>query len=358
MLLRLRCTSALFPVFLLSGLMLMGCDGEDAKRKRSAKAHLVETTQASYQTMAIERTLPGTLQAQREVRIINQTEGLLTELFVYPGDMVEVGTTLATLDEALLKAELIKAQASRNQAQIDLKRLKDLAPRKLASESEIAQAQTQLDIARAEVKLKQAELAHTRITSPIDAVVSERHVESGDVLPRHTHILSLLDTSALKLEIHLSELLLPLVSIGNPVDIRIDALPGQVYTGSITRIFPSIDRNTRKGTIEISLSPVPEGALPGQLSRVTIKAASQTRLMIPYDAVRHDKQGSYVYSVKDGKALRSYITTGIQQDELIEVIDGLDENQRIVSKGFFGLKDGMTLKYVEKASQPEQVNQP
>lgn len=334
-------------VLLITALLVTACSDSSSNKPRPAEsAHLVETQLVQYQDLAASRTLPGTLQAIREVNISNQIQGILTELNVYPNDHVSQGQTLARLDDTLTRAELKKAQAALNQATIDLRRLKNLAPRKLASESDIAQAQTQKDIAASELELKKAELSYTDIRAPFTGIVSERLVEPGDVLPMHQHIVSLIDTSSLKIEVNISELLLPVIEAGYMVDIKIDALGDQHFTGEITRIYPAIDKNTRRGTIEIMLKPVPEGARPGQLSRVTIHTKSKSRLMIDYDAVRYDKQGSYVYLVHNNQAIRTAITPGLQLGKQIEILDGLKAEQRIVSNGFFGLKDRAQIKDV------------
>jgi len=344
-------TSLKVVISLLFSLLFSACDNSDSTgSKRKKPAHLVETVITGYQNVSASRTLPGTLQPVREVQIINQAPGLLLKLPVYPGDKVKTGQTLAQLDDTIIKAEVQKAQATLNQARVDLRRLKDLAPRKLASESEVAQAQTRKDIAASELQLKQTEFKHSHIRAPIDGVISARMVEPGDVLPIHTQLLTLIDTTSLKAEIHLSELLLPLIEPGNAVDIQIDALGPQTFKGKIQRIYPSIDRDTRRGTIEITLSPVPKGAIAGQLCRVSLHTLSKSRLMIPYNSIRHDKQGAYVYVLNAEKALRVNITTGIQQGQLIEVLSGLNENQEIISKGFFGLKHNMNVKKVNPAN--------
>lgn len=355
-----------FSVILASMLFLTACDSGSEKPKRERPAHLVETVLASYQDISASRTLPGTLQAIREIQIINQAPGLLLELPVYPGDKVITGQTLAQLDDTLLKAEKQKALATLNQAKVDLRRLKDLAPRKLASESEIAQAQTRKDIAYSELQLKQTEFKHTHITAPIDGFISARMAEPGDVMPLHSPLLSLIDTTSLKAEINLSELLLPLIEIGNTVEISIDALGNQTFNGQIKRIYPSIDKNTRRGTIEIILHPVPKDARAGQLCRVTIHTKSKSRLMIPYDTIRFDKQGAYVYILNNDVTQRVNITIGLQQEQLVEVLDGINAQQEVISKGFFGLKDKMKVKkvntdsaeksQVEKTSQPAAIN--
>ena len=181
-------------------------------------------------------------------------------------------------------------------------------------------------------------------------MISQRLVEPGDVIPLHNHLLTLIDTTSLKAEIHLSELLLPLIKTGNQVEISIDALGDHKFKGHIQRIHPVIDKNTRQGTIEVVLNPVPVGAITGQFCRVTIHTQSKSRLMIPYDTVRHDKQGAYVFAYTDNRAKRINISTGIQHDDLIEVLDGLSDQQQIISKGFFGLKDGMSVKVISSPS--------
>jgi len=308
----------------------------------------VETVQATLQNSSVQQTISGTLQPIRSVRIINQVPGLLTSLPVYPGDIVKQGQTLVKLDDKILISELRKAQATLKQTKVDYRRLQDLAPRKLASESEVAQAQTLSEISAADLNLKQTEFNHSTIKAPISGVISHRLAEPGDVIPLHTHLLTLIDTSSLKAEIQLSELLLPLISMGNRVEVTIDALGNQRFNGTIKRIYPVIDKDTRRGTIEIVLNPVPEGALAGQFCRVSIATQSKSRLMIPYDTVRHDKQGAFVFTIKDGKAMRTNITTGIQQADFIEVLEGLTDQQAIISKGLFGIKDNMKVKLVTR----------
>lgn len=338
-------------ICLLCSLLLTGCsDPASNPASRKPAEHLVETVQASLQNSSVKQTISGTLQAIRTVRIINQVPGLLTSLPVYPGDIIKQGQTLVELDDKILKAEVHKAQATLKQTRVDYRRLKDLAPRKLASESDVAQAQTLSEIAASELNLKQTEFNHSTIKAPIAGVISQRLAEPGDVIPLHTHLLTLIDTSSLKAEIQLSELLLPLISMGNSVEVTIDALADKRFKGTIKRIHPVIDKDTRRGTIEIVINPVPRGALAGQFCRVSITTQSKSRLMIPYDTVRHDKQGAFVFILNNKKAIRTNITTGIQQGDFIEVLEGLTDQQAIISKGLFGIKDNMNVKLISRKS--------
>lgn len=318
--------------------LLTACSSDDDSAKRRKPAHLVETTQVKLKDISLQTTLPASLEAIRTVHIFNQEQGLLKSLPHYEGDAVQQGELLASLDNALIKSDLNKAQATLKQAQLDLKRLKNLVPRKLASEDQIAKAKTAVNIAEAEVDHQQTRLTHTQIVSPFNGIISTRLVEPGDVIPLYSHMLTLIDTSSLKARVYISELLLPLIKQDDPVMIKIDALGDQAFDGRVVRIYPTIDADTRRGVVEINLSPVPEGALPGQLSRITLSTDTRPRLMIPFDTVRHDNQGTYVFRVENNIARRVNIHTGIQQNEDIEILDGLNENDIIVSKGFFGLE--------------------
>ncbi|MCW8955593.1 MAG: efflux RND transporter periplasmic adaptor subunit [Gammaproteobacteria bacterium] len=324
---------------ILTFFIITACsDDQAAKNQKTRPVHKVLTVEVASQQVSIQKILPGTLTAQRKVQIFNQEEGLLTTLPFYEGDRVAKDSLLASLDDALIRAELSKATAALKQTKLDLDRVKNLLPRKLASEDEVAKARTAVDIAQAELNHQQTRLSYTRIRAPFDGIISERNVEPGDVVPVHSHMLSLIDTSSLKARVYVSELLLPLIKINDPVTIKIDALGDAIYSGQVIRSHPTIDANTRRGIIEVELSPVPEGALPGQLCRISLNTQTAERIMIPFDAVRHDKDGAYVFRVIDNKAIKTSIRTGVQSDQIIEVLDGINIGDRIVNQGFFGLK--------------------
>ena len=167
----------LIHLLLIGVLTTTGCSDQPATSKQRQKsAHLVEVTQPELREVSIDKTLTGTLQAIRSVQIFNQEEGLLTKLPYYEGDVVEQGEQIAQLEDASVRADLAKATANLKQAELDLKRLKDLIPRKLASEDEVAKARTAVDVAKAEVIQNQIRLDYTKITAPFTGTISERLV--------------------------------------------------------------------------------------------------------------------------------------------------------------------------------------
>ncbi len=338
-------------------LLLTACEVQSPAQSKGklASALPVEVDRAVRSSLSARFTITGTLEATREVQIFNQEIGTIIELPFSEGDRVKEGDKLARLDDALIRAQLDKATATHKQAEVDLNRLTKLIKRNLASQDEVAQARTALELARAEEDLLRTRLNRTRIHAPFDGVVSQRNREPGDVVPLHSHILTVIDPASLRARIAVSELILKDLQIGTAVQLRIDALGDQRFPGTITRVHPTVDPGTRKGTVDVELNPVPQGALPGQLSRIEIESTAAPRLTVKFSAVRHDTEGEYVFLVNDDKtAQRKQLTSGHRFGDRIEVIDGLQENQRVVIKGFLGLSDGSLVEIVGQPSAAQK----
>lgn len=328
-------------------LILSGCSDTTSNKSphKQRPAQLVELNTVRFEAIQHKSQRTGTLKARKTIRIFNQEEGSLTALPFYEGDPVKKGDILLKIDDLLLRAQFDKARATLSQAQQDLKRLQKLRKKRLVAEDEVNRARTALNVAEAEQRLLSTRLSYTTLAAPIDGIISERLAETGDVAPRHTHLLTLIDTTTLITEVAVSDLLISSLLVGDSVDINIDALPKQTFTGRILRIHPTLNPSTRNGIVEVILEPTPKGAKPGQFTRVNLTSKMTNRLLIPFRALRQDNKGSYVYLVADNnKVSRRHVTTGLRFTDRIEILSGLEVGQQIVSKGFLGLKVGKSVR--------------
>jgi membrane fusion protein (multidrug efflux system) len=342
----------LLPVLLL---LLVGCDQTQRAAPRTPGPTPVEVATVTRSPLIAHRILTGSLQAVITVHIFNEEEGRIVELPYYEGDAVEQGAILARIDDLLIQAELNKANATLKQTKVDVKRIDSLFRKKLASEDELARARTALELARAEVSLLQTRMAHTRIKAPFSGIISERLKETGDVVPVHSHILTLFDPAQIKIVIPVSELLLSNIKTGDTVQVRIDALGEQQYSAKVKRIFPTIDPQTRKGMMEVQFATIPEGARPGQLCRVTVNTQTTPRRNVPFASIRHDSQGEFVYRLKPDDTVESVrVATGILLGNQMEILEGVEVNDRVVVKGFIGLRDGK--KVIPVDTKPAAIN--
>jgi len=340
----------LLLLFIVSGLSACGPQA-DKPKARTERAHLVETAPVISDSLNVVRTRTGTLRPLREVKIYTQEEGRVDALPFYEGDQVAEGAIVAKLDDALIRAQLARTVATRKQAQQDIKRLKELRARKLVSEDEYTRAVTQLEVAEADEQVLTTRLGFTTIASPIPGVVTARLTEPDNVVERLQHILTIADPSSLVTELQVSELILPHLRTGDIAKVRIDALGSQVYQGHITRIHPSLDPVTRRGTIEVTLEPVPQGAAPGQLCRVELSTHAAKRRVIPFSALRRDDKSEYVFILGvDGKAQRVDVVSGLRLADKVEITEGLADGQQVITKGFLGLNSGKAVKPVGQVS--------
>lgn len=342
----------LFVLALTLALTLGACsrDAEPpggAARERTASAHLVATIQVEPATTSSSHERPGSLRYRRQVRIFSQEEGRITSLDLFEGDPVREGDGLVGLDDDLLRAELDRARATLAQAELDVQRLNDLVSKRAASDAELSQARTAATVAQADVRVLETRLAFTRMLAPFDGVVTERLVDPGDFVSKNTHLLSVADPGSLVAEVYASELILPQLRVGDPARLRIDALGTAVFPARILRIHPQLEQSSRQGIVELTLEQPPPGATAGQYVRVALETAAVERLLIPFRALRRDREGEFVWLLSNAdQVTRRTVKSGLQVADRIEILDGLTPGEQIVTRGFLGLSEGKTVKVV------------
>jgi len=329
-------------------LILSSCDTGDTSfnsSKAQKTLHRVEIIKVENKPVFLKQIVSGTLEAVTKIRLYNEESGRITKLPFYEGDFVKKGTLLVQLDNELLKTDVAKATASKEQAKVDLSRVKKLLPKKISTEEEVAKARTILDLAIAEEKRQLTRLQRTSIKAPIDGLITKRFYEPGDLLAQQSHIHSIIDPSALRLKASLAERWIPLVKTNQAIALRIDALGDKPFNAKVVRIHPTIKASTHKGIIEILLNPVPAGAKIGQFARAEIELKATERLIIPVHTIHYEPEGTYVFRVIDndeGKTVaeKVFFEQGQQFGSVTEVLSKLNPGDKIVSRGYLGLRNG------------------
>ncbi|MDH3467979.1 MAG: efflux RND transporter periplasmic adaptor subunit [Gammaproteobacteria bacterium] len=322
-----------------------GCEGQPdtqtTQRPSGPKPHLVELATVRSDTMRLTSVYTGSLRNRHTVRVFTQEEGRVTRLPYYEGDTAIEGDIILELDDRLLQAQLDKSLAVRREAEVSLERFQRLKKQSLVTEDEFLRAETVLEVAKAEARILRTRLSYTRVKAPFSSIVAARLAEPGDIVQRHTHVLTLVNPSSLITELDVSELLMPHIAVGDKVTVYIDALGDEQFSGLVLRIHPELDARTRQGRIEIELKPVPAAARAGQFARVTFSVEALNRKVIPFSALRRDRDGESVYRIDDTQtAHRVAVRSGERLADRVEVVEGLNTGDRVVVKGFLGLIDG------------------
>ena len=331
-------------VYIIISLFILSSCSDSGKQsrhgKRKSRPHLVEVYTVKPQPIIFTVTRTGTIGVKRIVKLFSQEEGEIKTLSVYESDKVEKGQLLVKINDDILTAELKKASATREQARQNLARNKRLSRRRLVSEDLLVKAQTEFKIASAEEMLLKTRVANTSIIAPFSGIISKRHAEPGDVVTKHQHILTIIDPATYMIKVKISELLIPNYSVGDQVDIQIDALGSKIIKGTIDRIFPTIDTETRQGTLKIKMIAIPSGVKTGQLCRITLTSAPRPGLSVPFNSLQRDKNGEFILAITDGKAKRINVRSGLRHGSLVEIRSGLTPETVVVTRGFLGLRPG------------------
>jgi len=334
----------------LLSLLVVACGDPSpaaAPPQAEPRAHLVEVAVAQTGRLSYTADRAGSLRAVREVTLMNQEEGRVVAVVPREGDRVREGQTLVRYDDRLLRAELDKASALRQQAERNHERNRQLIERGFIHAEALSRSDTELEIARADERALSARVAHMRVDAPFAGVVTQRHVEPGAVTPRHTPLLALVDPSTLVTDVDVSELVLPRLRVGDTAGVRIDALGDAVHPGRILRIHPTIDPATRTGRVEVALAPVPAGARPGHFSRVELATGRDAQVLVPLAALQRDAQGEHVFVLDGERVRRAGVGTGLRLVDRVEVRSGVAVGDKVVVRGFVGLEAGRRVKPVE-----------
>jgi membrane fusion protein (multidrug efflux system) len=241
-----------------------------------------------------------------------------------------------------------QAQATYIRAQGEYERAKQLFAEKIvppqrrdAAEADFKVAEAAVRLAEKRLAIGQKRLRDTRIMSPVDGFVQQRFVNPGEYLAASSKMLEVVVVDPLKLRVPVPERYAPMAQIGLSMHIEVDALPGESFSGTLTRIAAGVDHATRSLLVEAEI-PNPEGKLrPGYFAHVTGVMGEEKVLFIPRSGLYRFAGVERVFVAKDGVALSREVKSGMEDGEFVEIADGVSENEHVIISSVDRLADGM-----------------
>jgi len=358
-------------------------------------APAVAVQSAKVEVRELQRTVAavGSLDPNEEITVSNQVEGLVSRVFVDLGDFVKSGQPITQLDTteldlavrqqtAALQQELARlgvsdtsadiddastsqvrqADATYSEAKIQLERTKGLVAEGLVPKQQLDQQQARYDVAEANrntarenvhniratisarrvaLALAQKKLADAKITAPMDGFVKERLVSEGLYLKVNSPVVILVQNSPLKLRFDVPDNALDSVRVRGPVEFQVDTFENRKFSGSISRISPSVDRQSRTLKVEALVNNADGSLKPGVFARVLILTDKREKaLTVPKDAVFQFAGLEKVFVIENGKVSERIVKTGTPTGMLVEVIDGLKEGDVVAISNLGNLQQG------------------
>jgi len=304
---------------------------------------------ASVQRVHLPRAYIGVgeLEAARQVMVAAEVGGRVTRIAFESGQRVKAGQVLLQLNDAPEQAEARRLEAQWRNAEILHARVRKLVAEDAATQEQLDNARASLDMAQGELQRIRAVIAQKTVRAPFGGVLGIRRVHEGQYLNPADPIVSLVDAASLRANFSLDEQASPRLRPGQPVEVQVDAYPGRRFRAAITAVDPMI---TRSRTVRVQASlPNPDGALQAGMYasvRVERQDTPPAVLAIPETAVTYTAYGDTVFVAReeDGKGLvvkRVAVKVGVRHNGLVEIEEGLRENDRVVTSGQLRLGDGM-----------------
>lgn len=313
----------------------------------TVKAFPVETVRARVGESVADILTVGSLQSDESVQISSEIAGRIAEISFAEGEHVKMGDLLVRLDSALTQADLDDVRARFELAEANQKRTSALAKSGNATQRANDEAATTLATARAALALVEARLNKLSIRAPFSGVLGVRNVSVGAYLNPGVAIVNLEKIDQLKVDFKVPESYLARIRVGQTLELMVDALPGQSFSGTIYAIDPMVDVNGRALNIRARL-PNPDLTLrPGLFARIAIKSVgTQAGVFVPEEAIVPRGEQALVYRVVDGKVQETVVRLGARKAGEVEVLEGLAGDAVVVTAGQHRLRDGAPVEVV------------
>jgi membrane fusion protein (multidrug efflux system) len=283
----------------------------------------------------------GNARANEAVEIRPQITAAIVDILFTEGQTVEQGALLVRLESSEPLADLAAARAALVDSESQYRRSQELFKTKVVSASQLEQLEAKRDADRAAVNAAQARLDHTVIRAPFRGQLGLRRVSIGSLVGPATVITTLDDTSSIKLDFDVPEVLLARLQLGLTVSAHSAAWPDLKFTGEVIAIDTRVDPVSRTVTLR-ALLPNPDAKLrPGMFLTVTVLKEDVKALMIPEQAIVPERSNQYVFVVGADRVVeRRLVQSGRRRPGEVEILEGLEPGERVVTEGTQKVRPG------------------
>lgn len=310
-------------------------------------------TQQKYTTGRVEKgdvktsiSATGTINPVNYVDVSTNVAGKLEKVLVKENDHVTQGQVIAYIDTRQLQAQVDNAKAALDKARLDMNRYKALIDQNAVAAQTYDDAVTAYEQAQSTYDRVSADLSDATITAPMSGTIIGTPLKAGQTISTGIStqmiIATIADLSDLEIYLTVDETDIGNVKNGSKVEFTVDSKPGQTFTGYVSEIAKGTKGNmgvTSSSvvyyTVKVAIpADISQNFLPTMTARATILGDDiKNTLVVPLTALRTDKQGEYVYVIKDGQPVRTTVSTGVTGDTNVQILSGVSEGDEIIVSG-------------------------
>ncbi len=293
------------------------------------------------QLLTDEILINGSLVPDEEVDLSFETSGKIVKINFDEGSHVKKGQLLAKVNDRSLQAQLQKLESQLKLAEDRVYRQSALLKKDAVSQEALEQVQTELATLHADIELVKANIELTELRAPFDGVIGLRQVSEGAYATPTTFIASLTKVSPLKIEFAVPERYASDITKGTNLTFNIEGKLND-YSAKVYAMESMIDPSTRTLPIRAIYPNTQRELLPGRYTSIKLKRAEiKDAIAIPSQAIIPEMGKDIIFLYKSGKAQPVEITRGIRTESEVQVVEGLQIGDTIITSGTLQLRTGL-----------------
>ena len=331
--------------------LLFACGGGKETKSETVKAD--STANDKTKTVEIISLVPqlfnnyidiqGRIDADENVAVNAEMPGTISKVNVHLGDEVSTGQTLAEMDSKMIQQGIAELQNGLDLATTMFDKQKNLWEQKIGTEMQFLQAKNQKESLEKKMSTLQEQLRMTKIISPINGIVDAVDVKLGQATMPGLPAIRVVNMNSLKVKGEVAESYLAKVKSGNDVVVILPDMNDTVKT-KISYAAKVISPLNRTFTITVNLDGKKDYH-PNQIAIIKIIDYSNAKaFVVPVGAIQKAEEGSFVFIADGSKAKKVKVKVGKMYNGRAEILEGLKEGDKFISKGFQELNDGETVK--------------
>jgi membrane fusion protein (multidrug efflux system) len=350
--------SKLFSIVVILIVVLMlfsGCGTKENDSKQSGNLGVgdsipIQVATAQIKNLSVMKTYTGTLEGKEQANIVAKISERVTKINVQVGDAVKEGQTLVLLDKTGPSSQYYQAEANFRNAETNLGRVKSLLQEGAVSQQSLDGAQTSYDIAKANFD---AARSAVELTTPISGIVTSVNVNVGDLASPGSVLVTVANVSQMKIIFSVGEFDVPNFVIGQKVKIYSEFRNDLVMNGNISQLAKSADVRSRSFEVKAIFANSKDlWFKPGMFCKAEVNFSSHKgSLAVPSSVLMKDQARNGIFIIKEGRAFKKYVQTGLSDGTMIEILQGIQEGDLVATVGLNKLKDSSLVVIVKQDVQ-------
>lgn len=333
-------------LILITSFLIYKSNGKEthslAKNKMTLK---VDAIVVSPTSLTNEIFVSGSLLGFEEVELMNEIPGRVVSINLPEGEYVKKNTLLVKLFDDDIQANLKKLQTQLSIQEQLCKRQSELLKVSGISQNDYDQSILQLNAIKADIEVQKVLLRKTEILAPFDGVIGLRNISVGSVIGSSTHLATIRRIEKLKLDFSVPEKYSSEIKKGMKVKFTLYD-ETDYYEAIVIATEHGINEDTRSLRVRAVVSSPSEHLIPGAFANILLNfGENNNAILIPSEAIIPKEKDKSVIIAKNGKAHYVLVKTGVRKASQVEIIEGINPGDTVITSGILFLKEGNPLIY-------------